>query len=1028
MTSVLSSHIYADENVVVSQLLDVLEWDDVRAARVQKQAVDLVNKVRARKAPVGQLESFLQQYSLNTTEGLSLMSLAEALLRIPDAATANELIEDKIAAANWLAGAAESKDWLAKAAGFGLSMTQKTLKTKGLAKVGKPIIREATVQAIRILGRQFVLGQTMDEAIKRGSTYAKQGYRFSYDMLGEGARTREDAEKYLQAYADAIDFIGQNKPANEERASGISVKLSALHPRYEFAHKHICVPELSKKLNNLCEKAAGYGIALTVDAEEVDRLEISLQIIQSVLENKKLKGWDGFGLAVQAYQKRCLPLIKHLAQMAKTHERKIRIRLVKGAYWDTEIKRAQVMGLSDYPLFTRKATTDVSYIACAQELLRHQDVIFPMFATHNAHTIMSILEVADGKSFELQRLHGMGEGLYDVLKADKKDVPVTIYAPVGTHSDLLPYLVRRLLENGANSSFVNKLLDPSVPVESIVTDPVSYIKTFDEVRHPKIPMPANLYQKETPQGRKNSRGFDITEPKYVDPVLDVVAAYKAAPETIGSLIGGKVYSDGEKIKDTNPANTSDVVAHVVQADESLTLQVFEVAYAAFDDWNSTDAEIRAQALEKFADLLEAQEKEFIAVLVREAGKTISDSHDEVREAVDFARYYANKGRADFSGEGHEMPGPTGESNRLYMSGRGVFACIAPWNFPLAIFAGQVLAALMAGNTVVAKPAELTPLVALKVVQLMHQAGIPQGAVNLVTARGSTLGKVLGQTPYLGGVAFTGSTAVAQVINQTLAARENSPIVPLIAETGGMNAMIVDSSALSEQVVDDVVLSAFGSAGQRCSALRLLCVQDDVADKVITMLKGAMQELVIGQGGDLATDVGPVIDEKAKGGLLNHIKSMKDQFKTIYEVDLSDDLAKAGHFLAPIAFELNKVADLESEQFGPILHVVRFDKDNMDGLFDDINASGYGLTFGVHSRVESFQKLAVQRIKAGNVYVNRSMTGAVVGVQPFGGQGLSGTGPKAGGPHYLHRFATEKTVSIDTTAAGGNTSLVCLEEE
>ena len=1030
MPSVLSSHIYADENTIVQELLNALDWNDARAQRVHSRAVELVDNIRARKTPVGQLESFLQQYALDTQEGLALMSLAEALLRISDSATANDLIEDKISAANWLAGAAQSKDWLTKAAGFGLSLTQKTLKTKGLSSVGKPIIREATVQAIRILGRQFVLGQTMAEALKRGKDHAKQGYRFSYDMLGEGARTMEDAARYFTAYADAIDFIGQNKPKKETRASGISVKLSALYPRYEYSHRHLCVPSLSEKLNALAEKAASYNIALTVDAEEVDRLEISLDIIKSVFENPALEGWDGYGMAIQSYQKRCMPLIKYLADSARAAGRKMRVRLVKGAYWDTEIKRAQVMGLHDYPLFTRKASTDVSYIACAQELLNHQDVIFPMFATHNAHTVMAILDlVGNDKAYELQRLHGMGEGLFDVLKAMHKDknIPVTIYAPVGSHSDLLPYLVRRLLENGANSSFVNKLLDPDIPAASIVSDPVAYVRGLDDARHPKIEMPCDLFEKEAPYGRKNSRGFDITDPVQVDPVLSAAARRAAKPEKIGSLIGGKIHLDGDTINNTNPENTDDIVAHVAQADAALTTAAFEVAHNAFEAWNAVDASDRAIVLERFADLLEAQEKDFIALLVREAGKTISDAHDEVREAVDFARYYANRGRFDFAADGQDLPGPTGESNRLYMHGRGVFACIAPWNFPLAIFAGQVLAALMAGNTVVAKPAELTPLVALKCVQLMHEAGVPKEAVNLITARGSTLGKILGETPHLGGVAFTGSTAVAQIINQTLAARENSPIIPLIAETGGMNAMIMDSSALCEQVVDDVILSAFGSAGQRCSALRVLCVQDEIADKLIQMLTGAMQEIIMGQGGDLATDVGPVIDDKAYASLSAHIDDMAQNHRVLHRVDMPDALVGSGHFLEPIAIEMDNINDLKSEQFGPILHVVRYKKANIEQVFDDINASGYGLTFGVHSRLESFQKHAAKRIKAGNIYVNRSMTGAVVGVQPFGGQGLSGTGPKAGGPQYLHAFATEKTISIDTTAAGGNTSLVCLEE-
>ena len=703
------------------------------------------------------------------------------------------------------------------------------------------------------------------------------------------------------------------------------------------------------------------------------------------------------------------------------------MRLVKGAYWDTEIKRAQVMGLSDYPVFTRKASTDMSYMACASKLLSHQESIFPMFATHNAHTIMAVINMAEkvDANFELQRLHGMGEGLYDVLLEDR-DVPVTIYAPVGTHENLLPYLVRRLLENGANSSFVNKLLDPDVPASSIVEDPVEKVKNFESIRHPQIAMPCDLYDGETVYTRTNSKGTCLADPAQVNPLLDCVDEFRAQMKA-GPLIAGKFYDSGKAAKQIlNPANTDDVVGDVWYADADLVNQAFDIADDAFEDWSNTDAEDRAQALERFADLLEEAEDDLMALLVRESGKTIEDAHDEVREAVDFARYYANRGREDFKSEGRVLPGPTGESNVLQLHGRGVFVCISPWNFPLAIFTGQVIAALMAGNTVLAKPADQTPLIAMKTVELMHKAGIPKAAVNLIVGRGSVIGPALTSNIKVAGVTFTGSTEVAQMINQTLAAKAGA-IVPLIAETGGQNSMIVDSSALPEQVVDDVVRSAFGSAGQRCSALRILCVQDEIADKVITMLKGAMQELRVAPSGNLSTDVGPVIDQGSYKTLDEHRQKMVGLGTLIHEVTVDPAIKRQGNFFGPCAFEISDVKVLEREVFGPILHVVRFKRKKVNELIDDLNGIGYGLTFGVHSRVESFQKDVARRMKVGNVYVNRSMTGAVVGVQPFGGQGLSGTGPKAGGPHYLYRFATEKTISIDTTASGGNTSLVSIDD-
>lgn len=1025
MENVLSKYIYADEIALVQALLDDLNWDDQLSSKIENDAVELAKAVRNNKKNVGQLETFLQQYSLNTPEGLALMTLAEALLRIPDGKVANDLIEDKIAAADWLSSAADSKNIMTKAAGFGLSMTQKTLGS-ALSGVGKPVIREATTQAIRILGRQFVLGQTTKDALKRSKDYQKQGYRFSYDMLGEGARTSEDAEKYYKAYETAIHEIGKHGGFNPDHPSGISVKLSALHPRYEYANREDCVPALAAKLAQLCLVSASYGMTLSVDAEEVDRLETSLDIIESVLENNDFGDWHGFGIVIQAYQKRCYALIDRIIELAKHHNRTMRVRLVKGAYWDTEIKRAQVMGLSDYPVFTRKANTDLSYLACAQKLLSNSDCIYPMFATHNAHTMVAVQHIAKTQNakFELQRLHGMGESLY---KHYMKDNPggVTIYAPVGSHEELLPYLVRRLLENGANSSFVNKLLDEDIDIKDLVKDPVAQVRSFNDIRHPSIAMPANLYQNENTQSRINSKGFDITEATHVEPVLDAIRNYNETVK-IGPLINGKLIKTKDVKEILNPSNKEDELGILYNADEALVDEAFNVAQKSFEDWSCTDIETRAQSLEKFADLLEEHENELMSILTREAGKTLSDGHDEIREAVDFARYYANRGREIFKTEGHAMQAPTGESNTLTLHGRGVFVCISPWNFPLAIFAGQILAALVAGNTVLAKPADQTPLIAYRAIELMHKAGIPTDAVNLVTGRGSVIGDNLTSHKNVAGVCFTGSTEIAHHINVTLA-NKGGTIVPFIAETGGQNAMIVDSSALPEQVVDDVVLSSFGSAGQRCSALRILCVQDEVADKITTMIKGAMMELKVGAPTLLSTDLGPVIDGKALQTLIDHREKMKAQAKLLHEIELDDIYEARGNFFAPCAFEIDDIEMLEREIFGPILHIVRFKQKELDTLIDKINGTGYGLTFGVHSRVESFQKHIATKIGAGNIYVNRSMIGAIVGAQPFGGQGLSGTGPKAGGPHYLYRFATERTVSIDTTASGGNASLVSIEE-
>ncbi len=1028
MTRKLSEYLFMDEAKAVDGLMKALPWDGVRAQRVGEQAGEIVKALRKQKIPMGQLEAFLKDYSLDTEEGLALMCLAEALLRVPDKATAHALIRDKVAAANWLDAAGGSKDWVVKAAGVGLFMTNKTLDGV-LARIGEPFIREAMVKAMQILGKQFVLGVDIEDAVQNADKLRSKGYRMSYDILGEGARTAADAERYFQSYLNAITYVGQRGSQDEARRPGVSVKLSALHPRYEFAQAQTCVAAMVDKLLVLAQEAENYNLSFTVDAEEADRLELSLEVIEKTLEAQGLTGWGGFGMAVQAYQKRALPLIDYLSDMAKTHQRRLQVRLVKGAYWDTEIKRAQVQGLDAFPVFTRKANTDASFLACAHRLLSDDNAFFPMLATHNAHSIAAVMDMAKdlSASYEFQRLFGMGQGLFDML-IKAHELPVSVYAPVGPHSDLLPYLVRRLLENGANTSFVNRMLDPGAPVEGLVADPVDKIRTRAEAQHPNIRFPRDLYCEEKPAPRVNSKGLDLSDPDSVDALTRGMDGFLGRYESF-PLIGGKAYADNVGHEIINPADSGDTVGDMYPGDQGLAHKAVRVAGEAFVEWSGTDASIRAQILERIADLYEENRDELMALLVREAGKTMPDALGEIREAVDFCRYYAGQGREAFAREGISLPGPTGESNVFTLHGRGVFVCISPWNFPLAIFTGQIAAALMAGNGVVAKPAEQTPLIGMRAVQLMHEAGIPYDVLNIVPGDG-LVGAALVSEARVGGVVFTGSTGVAQEINRTLAGKDGA-IVPLIAETGGQNAMIVDSSALPEQVVDDVIVSAFGSAGQRCSALRILCVQEDVADKMIRMLKGAMEQLVVGQPCDLATDVGPVIDEEARAALVHHREGLRGYGRLIHEVPVDQalkDLNKGGgHFFGPCAFEIPDLKGLRGEVFGPILHVVRYAKADLDDLLEEIDAMGYALTLGVHSRIEAFQDYVVNRIRAGNAYVNRSMIGAIVGSQPFGGNGLSGTGPKAGGPHYLHRFASERVVSIDTTAQGGNASLVTLAE-
>lgn len=1018
----LSPYLAMPEKECLEKLIAGLQWDGDAAQRISQKTAATITAMRAAKRKAGSIENFFQTYSLSTQEGIALMTLAEALLRIPDAATANALIRDKIARTKWMKQGGTVDDWMLRMAGMGLSVSKATLEGP-LGRLGEPVIRKAMGEGMKILGGQFVLGQTINEALKNAARLEKEkGYLFSYDMLGEGARTIEDAELYFKAYEDAIEAIGQSRGGRSDFRPGISVKLSALYPRYSFAQEAVCIPILTSKLAALCRKAANYNICLTVDAEEVDRLETSLKIVRSIIEDITLTGWDGFGLAIQAYGKRCLPLVENLIGLARETGRKFQIRLVKGAYWDTEVKRAQIKGLSDYPVFTRKIHTDISYLACAQKLLRARDAVYPMFGTHNAYTVQAIVEMAgtDRTGFEFQRLFGMGDALFDLVLAEEK-LPVRIYAPVGVHRDLLPYLVRRLLENGANSSFVNKVFDPAILPEDLAADPVETALDHGLFSHPAIPMPSDLFK-----GRPNSKGLDLDDaPTLQQTLAEIGKAFERREVFCASLIEGRPERTGNSYEVHNPSDTAERIGTAYAATEDVVSRAFAASGKAYPTWNATPAKDRAAILNRIADLYESHAPELMALCIHEAGKTLGDALGEIREAVDFCRYYAAHGEKDFDQNGGNLRSYTGESNKILLQGRGVFVCISPWNFPLAIFTGQVVAALMAGNAVLAKPAEQTPFVALAAVHLMHKAGVPESVLNLVIGDGR-IGEMLVQHNHVAGVVFTGSTNAAWSINRTLAAKDG-PIVPLIAETGGQNAIIADSSSLTEQVVDDVILSAFGSAGQRCSACRVLYVQEEVADKTIKMLRGAMAELKIGNPQFYQTDIGPLIDEEALGNLQSHKNALEGFAKFVAEAPMSEDLRRQGHYFAPIAYEIASLTELKQEVFGPALHIIRYRAEQLPAVIREINESGYGLTFGYHTRIDAAAAKAIQEVAAGNIYINRSIIGAVVGVQPFGGNGLSGTGPKAGGPYYLHRFATEKTISINTTAAGGNASLVMLEE-
>ncbi|MBX6426075.1 MAG: bifunctional proline dehydrogenase/L-glutamate gamma-semialdehyde dehydrogenase PutA [Variibacter sp.] len=995
--------------------------------RIDALATRLVQAVRARTGALGGIEDFLHEYALTTKEGLALMVLAEALLRVPDSATADRLIEDKLAAGDWAHHDVRSNAILVSASAWALGVTARIVQpgetpsgivAELVRRIGLPAVRAATRQAMRLLGLHFVMGQTIGEALDRAGTHPERLY--SFDMLGEGARTARDAERYFAAYAEAIDAIGKGAgDAPRPARPGISVKLSALHPRYEPLSRKRVLAELVPRLLDLARQAKSYDLKLTVDAEEADRLELSLAVIAAVLADPSLAGWDGFGLAVQAYQKRAPAVIDWVIDAAEALDRRLMVRLVKGAYWDTEVKRAQERGLADYPVFTRKAMTDLCYLHCLRKLLAARPRLFPQFATHNALTVATVVEEAQGVSgYEFQRLHGMGEALYEALSAAFPEMRCRVYAPVGGHRDLLAYLVRRLLENGANSSFVSAVADPAVPIESILRRPQTWIRTPADARHPHIPRPPDLYRPE----RRNSAGLEFGDPAALAALLAEVEAARREPARAAPVVNGAEMPGPDRAV-RSPID-GEAVGHVVEACDDVARAAMAAAAAGFAAWSRTPLEARAAALERAADALEKRRARFIALLQLEGGKTIDDAVAEVREAVDLCRYYAAEARRALAPV--TLPGPTGESNVLSHRGRGVFVCISPWNFPLAIFLGQVAAALVAGNSVVAKPAEQTPLIAAEAVRLLHEAGVPATALHFAPGDGA-VGAALVSDARVGGVAFTGSTAVGWAINRALAAKD-APIVPLIAETGGINAMIVDSTALPEQVTDDVITSAFRSAGQRCSALRLLCLQDEIADRVLTMIEGAARELQVGDPRDPATHVGPVIDAEAKAKLDAWVTRMAAERRVRFRWDEGRPLPQQGTYVAPVVIELERASDLKEEVFGPILHVVRWRADALDALLDAIDASGYRLTLGLHTRIDATVAHVVARLSHGNVYVNRSMIGAVVGTQPFGGSGLSGTGPKAGGPAYLARFACEQVVSINTAAAGGNASLLAVPEE
>ena len=1016
-----------DEERLIAERIEQARLPVSAAPVATAVARTLVERVRAHK-PAG-LDAFMHAYDLGSDEGVALMCLAEALLRIPDAGTADDLIHDKLSGPNWAEKLGGTRSTFVNAATISLLLTGKVLdgandRSEGwraslgraVGRLGEPVIRTAVAQGMKILGGQFVFGRTIEEALANARPEQAKGMSHSFDMLGEAARTHEDAARYARSYRDALGRIAEAAEGGFRTSPGISVKLSALHPRYEFTHAEEAKAAILPVLRELAAVASAADVHFTIDAEEADRLELSLDLIEAIAADDALfaNGWGGFGLALQAYSKRAVPLVDWVAELGRKHRRRLMVRLVKGAYWDSEIKAAQVAGLSDYPVFTRKVATDVSYLACAKAMLAADDVIYSAFATHNANTIGAVKAIAKGTPIEFQRLHGMGEGLYEELARLERErgepqTPVRIYAPVGSHKELLAYLVRRLLENGANSSFVNRIADEQVPLDALVRDPVAELSALAIRRNPAIPLPDTIFG----PGRRNSAGCDLSDPlvreRRSDTVNSLGKRHWFGTPTVGQGTAPRMV--------VAPFDSVHVVGEIRDATVADVDAAARAAHGAQRRWDALGGSARAPLLDRAADLFEEHREELLSLCIREAGKTLPDAILEVREAVDLIRFYAFEARNKFAGA-TTLPGPTGELNELRLHGRGVFACISPWNFPLAIFIGPVAAALAAGNAALAKPAEQTPLIGALAIELMHQAGIPRDVVQLVPGDGS-IGAALTSHPLVAGVAFTGSTDTARAINRGLAERPGA-IIPLIAETGGQNVMIVDSSALPEQVTRDVIASSFQSAGQRCSALRVLFVQEDVADTMLAMIAGAMRALTIGDPRDLRTDVGPVIDAEAKAALEAHAAELDSKARLLAKLELPD---LPGFFVAPAMYEINSLVDLDREHFGPILHVVRWKSGELDKVVEAINATGFGLTLGLQSRIDTTRAYVEANARVGNFYVNRNQIGAVVESQPFGGEGLSGTGPKAGGPHYVARFATERVTCIDTTAAGGNASLM-----
>ncbi|MDN2666294.1 bifunctional proline dehydrogenase/L-glutamate gamma-semialdehyde dehydrogenase PutA [Vibrio sp. 14N.309.X.WAT.E.F5] len=1003
-----------DETQWLEQLLPLATPSESEKQQITDKTTSLIESIRADKTSIQMIDALLLEYSLDTQEGILLMCLAEALMRIPDSATADALIRDKLSVADWKSHLKNSDSVFVNASTWGLMLTGKVVglsskeQSAGQAvnrlvnKLSEPVIRKAMHQAMKVMGHQFVLGRSIAEAQKNGKSMRDKGFTYSYDMLGEAALTTADANKYFKDYLMAIEAVGRDTYVSSKSspAPSVSIKLSALHPRYEVANEDRVLTELCDTLEQLLRRAVELDVAITIDAEEADRLELSLKLFEKLYRTDLVKGWGKFGLVIQAYSKRALPVLVWLNRLAKEQGDLIPLRLVKGAYWDSEIKWSQQAGFTDYPVYTRKEATDVAYLACARYLLSPsvRGNIFPQFASHNAHTVSAIAVMTDHKDFEFQRLHGMGDSLYNhAMEAYQQSV--RIYAPVGSHKDLLPYLVRRLLENGANSSFVHRLVDARCPVAELTQHPVDMLLAFDTLHNTKIPLPPAVFPE-----RKNSYGVNIDIESEAHQFEEQVKGFLNNQWTAGPVINGESLAESMIKADQNveqvtaPYDRRINVGQVAFANLDHVSAAITGADAVFADWNATSVETKAAALDKLADLMEDNLAELVAICHQEAGKTIHDSVDEVREAVDFCRYYAKQ--AD-NLQGFELKGFDGQTRIASRQGRGVFVCISPWNFPLAIFLGQITAALVAGNTVVAKPAEQTSLIAARAVELMNEAGFPAGTIQLLPGRGAEIGSALTSHDAIAGVAFTGSTPTAQRINVSLATRNAKP-VPFIAETGGQNAMIVDSTALPEQVVRDVIRSAFASAGQRCSALRVLYIQEDIADRVVGLIHGAMDELSVGIPHLHKTDVGPVIDQNAKQKLMAHLENMTNTQKKVAQLSLGTD-CEHGDFVPPSAFEIDDISCLKEEQFGPVLHIVRFKASELAQVVDQINQTGFGLTMGIHSRNETTYRWIEKHVRVGNCYINRDQVGAVVGVQPFGGQGLSGTGPKAGGPHYLYRF-------------------------